>query len=424
MSQELELLLEVFPPESRDIVRNLWGGLPADVRRELETTLKAFHGLLGKNKVPVSQLVDLMQRLANPALAPLSTVAIVGPVNVGKSTLYNCLVQEERSKAEVSPIPGTTRDVQTVNLGLFNLVDTPGADHGSSVGDEEKNRAMAAAAEADFLLIVFDAARSVTASGRDLYGELKRYRKPHLVVLNKIDLVNRREREQVVAAAATVLGLEKEEIISTSATHSSGLERLILEIAAAEPRLLGKLGETMVPLRRKLAWQSIRRSTIAAALIALTPIPMMDVIPLTGVQASMVLTVARVYGQEVSLARAVELLTTFGAGWLARLAFQELSKFAGAPGWVMSSAIASSATLAMGVAAMRWFETGRKPTKADLRRVAEKSQTQVLDSLRKLGSKKPSKKTVTQELEDMMPGLTDELEAEEAEEAENDPATD
>ncbi|MBI3925627.1 MAG: 50S ribosome-binding GTPase [Armatimonadetes bacterium] len=421
MSQELDLLLEVFPPESRQIVRDLWGALPADVRRELEATLGALHRLLGKSKLPASDLVSLMQRLATPALAPLSTVAIVGPVNVGKSTLYNCLVPEPKDHAEVSPIPGTTRDIQSVNLGLFALVDTPGADHGSPVGEQEKDRAMKAAAEADFMLIVFDAFKSVTASDRELYSELKRLGKPHLVVLNKIDLVDRRQRSKVVEAAATVLGLDPEEVVPTAAAHARGVERLVLEITAAEPRLLGKLGEMMVPLRRKLSWQAVRRSTIAAALIALTPIPLMDVIPLTAVQASMVLTVARIYGQEVSLARALELLTTFGAAWLARLAFQELSKLGGAPGWVISAAVAASATLAMGYASMRWFETGVKPTQKDLQQIARQSQTRLLETLKRLGRKKASRKSVTQELEDLMPELTEELEARESREPEGTP---
>src|SRR3989442_9590326 len=51
-------------------------------------------------------------------------LAIVGPVNSGKSTLFNLL--EGRNVSPVSPIPGTTKEVVSERLGPFVLLDTPG----------------------------------------------------------------------------------------------------------------------------------------------------------------------------------------------------------------------------------------------------------------------------------------------------------
>ncbi|MGE0488011.1 MAG: GTPase [Vulcanimicrobiota bacterium] len=415
MSSQLETLLEVFPPESRELVRSIWGGVPPDVRRELELTLGLFSKLVGKSPASSNELLTVMQRMAGPAVAPLSKVAVVGPVNVGKSTLYNSLVTLEESKAEVSPVAGTTRQNQVADLGLFSLVDTPGADHGSEEGAHERNLALEAAEEADFLVIVFDAARSVTASDRALYLELAALKKPHLVVLNKIDLVGPKDRDRVREAAARVLGLTPESVIPASAHKGRGTERLVLEIAAAEPRLLGQLGELMTPLRRKLGWQCVRRSVVAATVVALTPIPLMDIVPLTGVQVSMVVTLARIYGRPLNASRAFELVTTFGAGWLARLAFQELSKVAGAPGWLVSASVAGSATLAIGYACMRWFETGKKPSRKDLRSYTKEAQSKIFDALKKMGKKTPDKKSLTQKLEDVVPSVTQELERSQAE---------
>lgn len=410
MTKDLEVLLEAFPPESRELIRDLWSAVPSDVRRELELTLGGVVKLMRRNPGSATDLVRIMHRMAAPALTPMTRVAIVGPVNVGKSTLYNRLVLDKNELAEVSPVPGTTKKNQTTDLGLFSLVDTPGADHGSEEkGSGEREEAFGAASEADFLLILFDAARSVTASDRALYDELRQLRKPYLVVLNKIDLVTKAARPRVVEAAASNLGLRPDQIISISADRSSGVERIILEMAATEPRLLGELGSMMKPLRRKLAWQCIRRSVMGAALIALTPIPLMDVIPITAIQVSMVLTLARIHGLDMGWARARELITTFGAAWLARTVFQELSKVAGAPGWVLSSSIAASATLAIGFATLRWFESGNKPSREELRELTRKSQSKLAASLARLGRKKPSKQSLTEELDRALPSLTDEL---------------
>src|SRR5690606_33435188 len=116
---------------------------------------------------------------------------------------------------------------------------------------------------------------------------LKALGKPHLVVLNKIDLVPRKDREKVVASAADVLDLSRDEIHPTSAMKRTGVEHLLLEVAAAEPRLLGEMGRVLRPMRRKLAWQAIRRAAVGSCLVALTPIPVLDLVPLTAIQMTL-----------------------------------------------------------------------------------------------------------------------------------------
>ena len=104
-----------------------------------------------------------------------------------------------------------------------------------------------------------------------------------------------------------------------SAQTSAGVEQLMLEITAAEPKLLLKVAETLPSLRRKLAWQAIRRTAMLSALVGLSPLPLMDVIPLTLLQGNLVLTLSRIYGNKLSAKSLLELGSTFGAGWLARL---------------------------------------------------------------------------------------------------------
>lgn len=411
VKSDLDILLETLPPESRETARALWAGMPADMRRELTLTLGAFVGLLRQRPGTAADLVKLIRRLAAPVYAPVTKVAIVGPVNVGKSTLFNVLVNDPELQAEVSPIPGTTRAALTSDKGLFALVDTPGADRPQTMGLEERERAFKAAAGADFLLIVLDATVGVNTSARILFGELKALGKPYLVCLNKIDMVTGKLKAEVVRSAAQVLDLDPESVVPVSAQEGNGVERLLLELAAAEPRLLGKLGEVLTPLRRKLGWQAVRRAAVASGLVALSPIPILDLIPLTAIQATMVLTLARIYGRELTWKRGLEILATFGAGLLGRTLFQQLSKFGGVPGWALSASVASSATVAIGFAVMRWFETGQKPTHKDMLEVASQTQKALTAKLR---GKKPGKKQLTEELEELLPEVTRQLDPEDA----------
>ena len=102
--------------------------------------------------------------------------------------------------------------------------------------------------------------------------------------------------------------------------------------------------------------------------------------------------------------RSRELLTGLGVGVLARTLFGELSKLGGLPGWVLSASIAGGTTLSIGILVMRWFETGEKPSRKEVGKVASKFGKTVRSRLSELGKKKPSKKSVTEALD----GLLDE----------------
>jgi small GTP-binding protein len=402
VKKELQILLEAIPPESRPAAEKMWAQLPPDVRRELELSLGGMLKLLRHDPGSFRDLLKLVSRSAGPVLSSDARVAIVGPVNVGKSTLYNSLVTDERNLAKASPVPGTTKVAQTADIGLFRLVDTPGADHGATGGLDEREVAFDAARQAQLLVIVFDASTSVKKSDRTLYAELKALGKPFLIALNKMDLVKPADRKQVVEEAARALGVAPDEIITVSAQSSQGVEKLLLEMTAMEPNLLSRVGQSLPTLRRQLGWQAIRRAAISSGLVALTPIPLTDVIPLSLIQGSLVLTISRIYGEKLSFRRGLELVSSFGAGWLARMLFQELSKMGGVPGWILSGSVAMSATTAIGYTAMVWFETGSKPDKAEVARVAREAQSRMGNVLKSLGRKKVTREHLTEELENKL----------------------
>jgi len=142
--------------------------------------------------------------------------AIVGRPNVGKSSLLNRLLRQNRSI--VTPIPGTTRDTveEVVNLrGVpFLLVDTAGIIHSKdvveSLGVERSRRAVE---QADLVLLVLDISEPLTDADRDIIALIGD--RPALVAANKSDL-----RQE-----AQIDGLPWE-VVRTSALTGDGLSEL------------------------------------------------------------------------------------------------------------------------------------------------------------------------------------------------------
>ncbi len=384
---------EEFVGEWSSGIRQAWERLPADLRSSLLRALGILPGDVRQWRGLIDQAVEHL-RLAGGGK---HRVAIVGPVNVGKSTLYNQLVRSSRDRAVVSAVPGTTRQAQQADAGLFSIVDTPGADAAGPVGQVEKDRALEAAAGADVVVLMFDGAHGIGAAEQSLYQDLQGLRKPMVVALNKMDLV-RGERQAVVAQAASALGLQVEQIIPLSAKQGPGIERVLLAVAKSEPGIVAALGAALPAYRWKLAQAAIARAASTAAAIAITPLPVIDFIPLITVQSAMVLGLARIYAYRITAARARELIATFGLGLLGRSLFYELSKFGGPPGWLVAAAVAAGTTVAMGYGAAAWFDRGERLSREQMRRLSRRVSQGVVERLRRLGRRRPERIVLQQEV--------------------------
>jgi small GTP-binding protein len=392
-------LLEEFPDKSRRQLQAMWQALPAPVQAELRGSLALLPGEVKLWRM----LLGMALTQFKIALGDKHTVAIVGPANAGKSTLYNQLVRAPADRALVSPVPGTTRQNQAADAGLFSVVDTPGADAVGKVGEDEKERALNAAAGADFLVVVFDAGPGIRRGEQELYREFAALEKPMLVALNKIDLV-RREQKKVVERAALNLGLEPGEVVPISARDGTNVERVLLAIAKTEPEIVAALGRALPEYRWRLAWSAITGAASTAAVIALAPLPILDVIPLLAIQSALVLSIARIYQYNITFKRARELVVTFGLGFLGRTLFQELSKLGGPPGWLLAAAVASSTTVVMGYAAILWFERGERLSGDTLKQITKSVTRYLLDSLRGLGQRRPSQQGLKERISEALEG--------------------
>jgi small GTP-binding protein len=392
--------LKRFPPDVQNTVRTIWDALGIGEKNRFLDLISNFPNETSL----VKGLVKLTTAQIRQAFGTKRNVAIIGPANVGKSTLYNQMVHNKEDLAAVSPLPGTTHQTQHADAGLFTVVDTPGADAVGSLGEHERQLALSAASQADFLVVMYDAIQGIKKTEQEIFHQLSALKRPFIVVLNKIDLVRAKDLEGVISLAAQNLGLKSEQIIPVVAKDGKNLSRVLLAIASTEPEMVAALGQALPGYRWQLAWRSIVGGASISAVIALTPLPIIDFIPLVVTQSVMVLGIARIYSYKITPKRASELVATFGLGFLARTLFQELSKLGGLPGWLLSAAIASSTTIVMGYAAIRWFEKGERLSSDALKKLTKETTAYMLDTLKGLGKRKPSKKElqerITQSLED------------------------
>jgi tRNA modification GTPase len=149
-----------------------------------------------------------------------ATLAIVGAPNVGKSSIFNRLL--DRDRAIVTPIPGTTRDTVSERLDLagipFRLVDTAGIRDTEDVVERiGVERTLGAVADADVVLVVFDAVASSPRECEDLIARTQGLRR--VIAVNKLDMC----RRPSVLAGLVDLGIEP---LAISALTGENLERL------------------------------------------------------------------------------------------------------------------------------------------------------------------------------------------------------
>ena len=192
------------------------------------------------------------------------TLAIVGRPNVGKSSLFNRLVERER--AIVTATPGTTRDLvsETVAIGgiPIKLVDTAGIrralDEAESIGIR---KSMEALADADLVLVVCDASQPLAEEDQQLLSQAQE--RAAIVVQNKCDLPNH-------VGTAGQSSANGSRIVRTSATAGEGIAELRNEILRQVAGESGAHAETgfLTNLRHQ---ERVRESltALAAATLAI-----------------------------------------------------------------------------------------------------------------------------------------------------------
>ncbi|MEQ8212001.1 MAG: GTP-binding protein [Lacipirellulaceae bacterium] len=312
-------------------------------------------------------LADLTELEAMAAKLEAGRVEIVvfGEISTGKSALINAIVGEQ--KAAVNIRGGWTKDVWQIPWDSSGyeipgfagskvvLVDTPGLNEVD--GEERGVLAQRAAERADMVLFVTDS--DLNETEYSALVDLAALHKPLLLVLNKTDLYRKEELEDLLSLfrGARLAGIVDPEHVVTAQANPREVEYVIeaadgstrtehrkpkpnvSEVTAGIVELLHAEGKSLVALnaaifaadksdrmaairvkfREEAASKTIwSYATIKSLAVALNPVAVTDVLGGAAVDATMVVNLGKIYGIEVTMNNAKELVTSIlkAAGWV------------------------------------------------------------------------------------------------------------
>jgi tRNA modification GTPase len=173
-------------------------------------------------------------------------IALTGKPNVGKSSLLNTLLKEDR--AIVTSIPGTTRDSLEERIRIKDIhaciTDTAGfRSNPDSIEQEGINRAREVLEKADLVLTVFDGSSSLDDNDKLVMKEVEAL--PKITLINKCDLENRLDQNQFPEE------ISKSTLLKVSAKDQSGIEELFDEIYKKVVSDKAVAGESNIVVRER-----------------------------------------------------------------------------------------------------------------------------------------------------------------------------
>jgi len=190
-------------------------------------------------------------------------VAFVGRPNVGKSTLVNRLLGEERVIA--SDVPGTTRDSISVDLERdgreYRLIDTAGLRRRSKVDEAVEKfsvvKTMQSIEQCQVAVLLLDASEGVTDQDASVLGAILEAGRALVVAINKWDGLSDYQREQAEALLRLKLGfVDWAEAVRISALHGSGLRELFRAIHRAHASAIKEFSTAEVNKALEIACES------------------------------------------------------------------------------------------------------------------------------------------------------------------------
>jgi hypothetical protein len=273
-------------------------------------------------------------------------VVVFGTGSSGKTSIVNALIG--RVVGRVGAPMGTTEVGETYLLKLkgidreLSITDTPGILEAGVAGTEREQRARRLATEADLLLFVLD--NDLRQSEYDPLQALAGIGKRSLVVLNKSDLYLEGDRETIlarlrervrelvapgdviaIAARPQAVVLEDGSLFypdpdimplirrMVTVLRAEGEELLADNILLQSQRLSEQARNLIDSQRRRQADKVVERfQWIGAGVIAVTPLPVVDLLATAAINAQMVVEIGRIYGCEINLERGRELALSLG----------------------------------------------------------------------------------------------------------------
>ncbi len=190
-------------------------------------------------------------------------IAFIGRPNVGKSTLVNRILGEERMIA--SDVPGTTRDSITVDLERdgrkYRLIDTAGLRRKSRVDEAVEKfsavKTLQSIEECQVAVLMLDATEGVTDQDATVLGAILDAGRALVVAINKWDGLSQYQREQAEALLSRKLAfVDWAEAVRISALHGSGLRELFRAVHRAHASATREFGTSEVNRAIEMAYEA------------------------------------------------------------------------------------------------------------------------------------------------------------------------
>jgi small GTP-binding protein len=321
---------------------------PGNRQDAAQQNLEAIDALLSRirNDVQRQALEQERQRVAKELERGDLVLVVFGVGSSGKTSLIRALLNDV--VGEVGAAMGSTEACTSYRLRLrglrrgLRLVDTPGILEAGEAGRQREQLARRQAAQADLLLLVVDG--DLRAAELEVFDALAALGKRLLLVLNKADLRGEEEErrllallrrrsqgriaaEDVLAASAAPQSLprpggrplqpapEIDALLRRIAQvlHSDG-EELIADNILLQSRRLSEAGRQLLAEQRRCDAEAVveRYAWISGGVLAVTPLPGLDLLATAAVNAQMVVEIGRIYGVSLSKPAAQELAVCVG----------------------------------------------------------------------------------------------------------------
>jgi len=283
-------------------------------------------------------------------------VAIAGFSKAGKSSLFNAIFGQNIAKVSMR----TDETVQTQTKESFGIdfTDTPGI--GTDMFSLEKVIETGIMNDQQVIVHCLNGASGISEDDQNLHRAIDASSCKGITVVNKVDLLEEREKEEYTVSIKEKLSLTPEEFLFISAKRNINITELIARIhvilpAAMQDAFIAKQ-KANISLKRSKAEKVIYSNAVLTGAVAFIPVPVADLAVITPIQIGMVATIGHLYGMAVSKKSILELLSTIGAGVSFREMARQIIKLIPGYGQAVSAAVAFAGTVALGKASLYWFE--------------------------------------------------------------------
>lgn len=223
--------------------------------------ISALHGL-GIDDILMAVVESIPKKVRIVEDEP-DKIAIVGKPNVGKSTLLNSVLKEER--AMVDSVPGTTRDIVDTKAKIngvdYLMVDTAGIRHKKKIDDTIESyafmRTQGAIRRADLVLMLIDAVKGITRQDDRILNMVITEGKPIILIINKWDLLKSvSKKEYIDDLSHKIRFIQYVPVVFISAKYKDNLRDIFKNV----PKLLK---ESLIKIKTPLLNRMIQDALLA-----------------------------------------------------------------------------------------------------------------------------------------------------------------